>query len=97
MPKTKRFASVPAFLAAGAILAMGAAGCAHVQRARVQRDSNPAAPSQTHEVTLVIDGKVAAKWTTTGNIEINGERFIGPPGTTAPNAMAPPALTEKAQ
>ena len=97
MPKTKPFASVTASLAIAAVLAMNAAGCAHVQRMRPQRDSNPAAPPQTHEVTLLIDGKVAAKWTTTGNIEVNGERFVGPPGTTAPNTMAPPALTEKAQ
>jgi hypothetical protein len=90
--KTKKLLPFPAFLSLGAVLAMNAAGCAHVQKTRPQRDSNPSAPQQTHEVTLIIDGKVAAKWTTTGSIEVNGERYLGEPG-----AMAPPALTEKSQ
>jgi hypothetical protein len=41
-------------------------------------------------VTLLIDGKVVGKWTTTGKVEVNGSTFNGD-GTSS----APPPLMER--
>jgi hypothetical protein len=63
------------------------AGCVGTPRERPEGRSEAAAPGQKHEVTLIIDGKVAGQWTTTGKIEVNGSTFNGTDSTPPPPAL----------
>jgi len=60
--------------------------------ARHRTGSEVTASGQTHEVTLLIDGKVVAKWTTTGKVEVNGTTY-----TDDANVPMAPAMAEKPQ